>query len=71
MNCFVGDPRNDDKNVPQGCGTHRFGITSRGITTVDLSSYFEAVVLFSMFTTCTRRFTSAIGWFGSFSLLLP
>ncbi len=34
-------------------------------------SYFDAVVLFSMFTTCTRRLASAIGWFGSFSLLLP
>jgi hypothetical protein len=34
-------------------------------------SYFDAVVLFSMFTTCTRRLASAIGWFGSLSLLLP
>jgi hypothetical protein len=59
------------KSVPQGCGTRRFGKTSRGVTTVDLSGYLEAVVLFSMFTTCTRRFISAIGWFGSFSLLLP
>src|SRR5690242_4110337 len=34
--------------------------------------YLEAVVvLFSMFTTCTRRLISAIGWPGSFSLLLP
>src|SRR5205823_10978030 len=32
---------------------------------------FDAVALFSMFTTWTRRFTSAIGWLGSLSLLLP
>jgi hypothetical protein len=35
------------------------------------TGHLAAVVLFSMFTTCTRRFTSAIGWLGSFSLLLP
>jgi len=34
-------------------------------------AYLDAVVLFSMFTTCTRRLTSANGWLGSFSLLLP
>jgi hypothetical protein len=39
--------------------------------TTDLTLYFDAVVLFSVFTTWTRRFTSASGWLGSFSLLLP
>ncbi len=34
-------------------------------------AYLDAVVLFAMLTTCTRRFASAIGWPGSLSLLLP
>src|ERR1700752_496209 len=34
-------------------------------------AYFCAVTLVSMFTTWTRRFASASGWLGSFSLLLP
>src|ERR1019366_1648299 len=33
--------------------------------------YWAAVVLFAMLTTCTRRFTSAVGWLGSLSLVLP
>src|ERR1700730_2730021 len=33
--------------------------------------YLDAVVLFSMLTTCTRRLASDIGWLGSLSLLLP
>jgi len=37
----------------------------------DWTHHFEAVVLFSVFTTWTRRFTSASGWLGSFSLALP
>ena len=34
-------------------------------------NYFDAVALFSMLTTCTRRFASASGWLGSLSLVLP
>ena len=37
----------------------------------NLSAYFDAVFLFAMLTTCTRRFTSASGLAGSLSLLLP
>src|SRR3979490_2108582 len=33
--------------------------------------YLDAVALFSIFTTCTRRLASAIGWVGAFSFLLP
>ena len=34
-------------------------------------TYFAAVFLFAMLTTCTRRFISASGLAGSLSLLLP
>ena len=40
-------------------------------TSKALCRYFDAVVLLSVLTTCTRRLTSASGWLGSFSLLLP
>src|ERR1700738_2368918 len=33
--------------------------------------HLDAAVLVAMFTTCTRRLTSAIGLAGSLSLLLP
>src|SRR5713226_635761 len=54
-------------SVPQECGTHWCCRTLLSATTVHL----DAVVLFAMFTTCTRRFTSAVGFFGSLSLVLP
>ena len=57
--------------VPQVCGTHFRLRTLRDVTRADLANYCDAVVLFSMFTTCTRRFTSDSGWFGSLSLVLP
>jgi len=61
--------------VPQVCGTHFRLRLLRDVTRADtrahLAGYCDAVVLFSMFTTCTRRFTSESGWFGSFSLVLP
>jgi hypothetical protein len=61
--------------VPQACETHFDFRTLRDVTRADtrahLAGYCDAVVLFSMFTTCTRRFTSESGWFESFSLVLP
>src|SRR5258708_12597059 len=53
--------------VPQRCGTQRCCRTLLSATTV----YLDAVVLFAMFTTCTRRFTSEVGLLGSLSLVLP
>ena len=38
---------------------------------VNYVAYFDAVFLFAMLTTCTRRFMSASGLAGSLSLLLP
>src|SRR2546428_1814621 len=61
--------------VPQGCcGTYCSRKILVGATPLLAGPYldaFDAVALFSMFTTWTRRLTSAIGWLGSLSLLLP
>src|ERR1700687_325916 len=64
-------PRNDEKCVPRGCGTHCRRKTLLNATTDSLAGHFDAVVLFAMFTTCTRRLASASGLLGSLSLLLP
>ena len=56
---------------PARCGTHCNLKESRPATPITPCHYLAAVALFSMFTTCTRRFASASGWPGSFSLLLP
>ena len=59
------------RSAPQVGGTHFRLRRLRDDTRADLPGYWDAVVLFSMFTTWTRRFTSASGWLGSFSLVLP
>jgi hypothetical protein len=55
----------------EGCGTYCNRKRLVGATPLRYLDAFDAVLLFSMFTTWTRRFTSAIGWLGSLSLLLP
>src|SRR3984957_13033428 len=61
-------PRNDEKSVPRGAG--RVVAVAKPYSG-PLPYHLDAVALFSMFTTCTRRFTSASGLAGSFSLVLP
>ncbi len=53
--------------VPRWCGAHLCCGTLPGIH----AGHLDAVVLLAMFTTCTRRLTSARGLAGSLSLLLP
>ena len=67
----LGDGRKDfsKTSVPQGL--RDAFLLKNAMNATRRWNYFDAVVLFSMFTTCTRRFTSAIGWLASLSLLLP
>ena len=57
-------------SVPQGRDAFQLQSMLSAATQLYLLS-LVAVVLFAMLTTCTRRFASASGLAGSFSLLLP
>jgi len=62
---------NPGKRASRSCAGLIFSVGIATRATRGNYGYFDAVVLFSTLTTCTRRFNSASGWFGSFSLLLP
>src|SRR5262249_45754782 len=66
----VGNGQASRRRAGRNFAAERYA-ESRGLLTGYPGRYFDAVVLFAMFTTCTRRFTSDSGSFGSFSLLLP
>ena len=80
QNCGVGDAALVVREGQAGLRNERAPRKGAGRTVTAKSglshdrftgSHFEAVALFVMLTTCTRRFASDMGWLGSLSLVLP